>query len=257
MERARHGIAVAVLLVAGLSGGCAEQAARPARVDPRADEALRKMSAALGSATAFSFRSVSTMDEPVATGQMAQFSRETRVLVRRPDRVFAEARQDQDELSFWYEGRAVTVVDKASNTYAAVQVPARIDDMLDELANKHGLTLPLADLLFADPYKVLTADVLTGKCVGLHEVGGVKCTHLLFTQENVDWQIWIDAGKEPLPRKIVIDYKTVPGRPEFSAVLSDWDLSPSAEDGRFKPAVPNGAKKVELARLFETATKGE
>ena len=248
---------IAVILAVGILSGCAEQARSRMDIEARADDALRKMSAAIGGARAFSFRTIVTMDEPVASGQMAQFTRENRIILRRPDKVFAEARQDEDALFLWYEGTNLTVLDKGSNTYAALRVPDRIDAMLDEVAEKYGLTVPLADLLFSDPYKTLTADAHMGRYVGTDDVDGVKCHHLLFTQEAIDWQIWIDAGKDPLPRKFVIDYKSLPGRPEFSAVLSDWVLSAPAGEESFKPAVPNEAKKVELAQLFEAAAKGE
>lgn len=240
-----------VFIAAGVLSGCAEQVARPARVDPQADEALRKMSAALAGARAFSVRGAMTMDEAVAPGQLAQFSRETRIVVRRPDRLMAERHEGEDVFVAWYTGNELTILDKRANTCAVAGVPGRIDDMLDEIATKYGLTMPLADLLFADPYKVLIADVLTGKYLGLHEAGGVKCDHLLFTQENVDWQIWIDAGRVPLPRKVVIDYKHAPGRPQFTAMLSDWDLAASADEGQFRPALPQGVKKVKLTELLD------
>lgn len=247
----------AVFVAAGVLGGCAEQTRSRMDIDPRADDALRRMSATIGGAKSFSFQAVATMDEPVDTGQLAQFTRENRIVVRRPDRIRAEARQDEDALFLWYEGKTLTVLDKASNTYSTLRVPSRIDVMLDEIAVKHGLTLPLADLLFSDPYKALTTDAHMGRYVGEQAVDGCKCHHLLFTQELIDWQIWIDAGKEAVPRKFVIDYKSLPGRPEFSAVLSDWNLSASTGEEMFKSTVPKDAKQVELPRLFEAAAKGE
>jgi hypothetical protein len=250
---------LAVALAAAVCGA-AEPASRPSevdvresprpRIDPRADEALRKMSVALAGARSFSFRSVAAMEEPIATGQLAQFTRDTAITVRRPDSIVAESHQGDDVLVVCYQGTKLTVLSKTANTYASVEVPGRIDEMLDAVAEKHGLTLPLADLLFSDPYKVLTADALTGKYIGLHEVNAVSCHHLQFTQEIIDWQIWIDAGKEPVPRKFVIDYKSLPARPQFTALLSDWNLSAPAGDERFKLVLPKDAKKAELAQLL-------
>jgi hypothetical protein len=257
MKPRKLGAALAAVLAAGAVGGCAEQTRPRMDIDPRADDALHRMSAVLGRAQSFSFRSVATMEEPVDTGQMAQFIRETRILVRRPDRILAESHQGDDVWTVCYQGRSFTVLRKATNTYTSFQVPGRIDAMLDDVAEKHGLTFPLADLLFSDPYKVLTADAHMGRYVGLHEVEGVQCHHLLFTQEGIDWQIWIAAAQEPVPRKLVIDYKSRPGRPEFSAVLSDWNLSAPAAEEQFKSAVPKDAKKVELAQLREAAERGE
>jgi hypothetical protein len=264
MQRVRFGLILAISVASGVLNGCANvtssssrtetggsPAARPAHIDPRADEALRRMSAALSNAKSFGLKGAATMDELLPSGQLAEFSRETRVVVRRPDRLFAEIHRGEGAWLFWYAGNDLTVLDKRANTCASVQVPGRIDDMLDDLAEKHGLTMPLADLLFADPYKVLTADALTGQLVGTHEVNGVECTHLLFTQANVDWQIWIETGKMPVPRKVVIDYKTLPGRPQFAAMLSDWNLSAAADDDQFKPALPADARKIDLAQMLK------
>jgi len=33
-------------------------------------------------------------------------------------------------------------------------------------------------------------------------VEGVRCDNLAFRAPNVDWQIWIQEGPEPLPRKL-------------------------------------------------------
>lgn len=246
-----------VFMAVGVLGGCARHTQSRVDIDPRADDTLRKMSATVGGAKAFSFRCVATMDEPVDTGQLAQFTRENRIVVRRPNRILAEARQDDDALFLWYEGKTLTLLDKVSNTYAALEVPGRIDAMLDDIAEKHGLTLPLADLLFSDPYRTLTADVHMGRYVGVADVEGIKCHHLLFTQEAIDWQIWIDAGKKSVPRKFVIDYKNLPSRPAFSAVLSDWNLSASAGEKLFRPAVPKDAMRLELPRLFAATVQGE
>jgi hypothetical protein len=40
--------------------------------------------------------------------------------------------------------------------------------------------------------------VQSGTYVGLHNVGKVKCHHLAFRQRMLDWQIWIEAGDQPL-----------------------------------------------------------
>jgi hypothetical protein len=259
MQCVRFGVTFGALLVAAVLSGCAKdvgpartEVAAPARIEPRADEALRRMSTALGDATSFSFRGITTMDEPLPDGQLGQFSRETKIVVRRPDRLFAEIQRSDKACFVWYMGTDLTILDQSNNTWASDQVLGRINDMLDDLARKYHLTMPLADLLFADPYKVLTANVLTGRFVGMDKAGGVECTHLLFTQDNVDWQIWIEAGQVPVPRKIVIDYKKRNGRPQFMAMLSDWNLSAAAGDDQFKPAVPEGARKVGMAELLKT-----
>jgi hypothetical protein len=252
-----------VILTAAALGGCTEQAAerfqeqnreqvRAAKdIDPPADEALRKMSDTLSRASSFSFQATAMMDEHIAPGQLAQSTRQARIVLCRPNRLCVESHEGNDVWTLWYQGRDVTLLDKTGNAYASMGVPGRIDQMLDEAASKHGLTLPLSDLLYSNPYRALTHNALMGRYVGLHEVNGVKCHHLLFTQEALDWQIWIDSVKEAVPRKLVIDYKAAVDRPQFTAILSDWSLSVPAGDEQFTAAIPQNAKKVDLVKLLQ------
>ena len=245
--------ALAAVLAAAGVGGCAEQAGPCVQIEPKADAALRKMSTTLGSATSFSFRSTTTMDEPVETGHLAQFSRSSQVVVHRPDKAFIRTEMGNDIWTLWYQGTTLTLLDKVGNAYATAKVPGRIDSMLDAAAREHGMTVPLSDLLFSDPYKALTTGAMTGKYIGQVEMDGVKCDHLLFIHDGLDWQIWIDAGTQAVPRKIVIDYKRLPDRPQFAAVLSDWNLTASANDTQFKPELPKDARQVELKKLISQA----
>jgi hypothetical protein len=242
----------AALAAAGISG-CAQQAGPRVRIDPQADAALRKMSTTLGKATSFSFDSVATMDEPVETGQLVQFSRDSHVVVHRPNCAFVRTEMGKDVWILWYQGTNLTLLDKIGNSYASAKVPGQIDAMLDAAAKEHGLTVPLADLLFSDPYKALTTGALTGKYIGQFVMAGAKCDHLLFTHDAIDWQIWIDAGTQTVPRQIVIDYKRLPGRPQFSVVLSDWNLAVPAGSGQFKSVLPKDARQVELKKLIGEA----
>ena len=70
-------------------------------------------------------------------------------------------------------------------------------------------------------------DVTQGFVVGKAVVEGVRCDHLAFRAPHVDWQIWIQEGKEPLPRKLVITTRDQPNAPQFSVVVTKWNLKPT------------------------------
>jgi hypothetical protein len=241
-------LAASVLLAAG--AGCNSGAASSHDIDPRADQALRTMSDVLGGAKAFSFHVVGSMDEYLETGQLSQFSRETKVLVSRPDKLVADTRGDDVSRSVWYDGRTLTLLDKPSNTYASIQVPESIEKMLDFVIEQYGLTVPMADLLVNDSYDSLIANVESGTYIDQHAVGDHTCHHLSFCQELIDWQIWIDAGETPVPRKLVITYKQEPGHPQYLATMDDWDLSPTISPGQFQSRPAAGAKRGEMADLL-------
>ena len=146
----------------------------------------------------------------------------------------------------WYDGKTLTVLSQKHNAYAVLDMPGTIDAVLDKLAADYAVFLPLSDLLYGDPYPTMMADVLYGKYLGVHQAAGVPCHHLSFGQEGVEWQIWIDSGKQPLPRKLAIAYWDQPGVPQYQAVFRRWTLEPKVTAEQFAFKVPAGAKKVAL-----------
>jgi hypothetical protein len=231
----------------------AQPPAAPTMVDPKADDALKRMGALLAGAQSFTFSSHSTIDHVLDSGQTVQVARNQRVVVRRPNGVAAVVEGDLEDLSFSYDGKRVTVVNPRNNSYATTDAPATIDATFDMLAEKFGLVIPLADLLFADPYKTLIANARSGQHVGTGYVFGTKCDHLAFRQTGVDWQVWIEQGPRPVPRKVVITYKEAPARPQYTAYLSDWDLNAPAKDDSFAAKIPEGAKRVEFGPVSAPA----
>jgi hypothetical protein len=192
------------------------------------------------------------MEDRADSGQLAQFSRDSVITIRRPDLFMAEVRRGQEMHRFWHHGKEFTILNVRRNEYAVIQTPQRIEEMLDFLADKHGIVIPLDDLLYPDPYRNLVAHIETGVFVDQSDIAGHKCDHLLFTQDNVDWQIWIDTGAQAVPRKVVITYKDDPDRPQYEAVLDDWQLDVAVDASQFAPQIPASAKKVDIKDLRDS-----
>ncbi len=224
--------------------------ARVREMDEKADPILKQMCDALDRAKRLRFHVNAAMDRPVETGQLAQFHRRSDIEVAKPDRLHATTDSDRGKWAAWYRGKTLTVLDTEANAYATEAVPGRIGEMLDYLADKYDLVMPMADLLVDKTYDSLLADVESGSYLGIHTVNNVPCHHLLFRQENIDWQIWIDAGKQPLPRKLVITYTQEPDEPQFVATMDDWDLAPAFTDETFAFTPPAGADSISLAELI-------
>jgi len=220
--------------------------APPARsVEPRAEQELKKMGEFLAKLPHFALEAEETFDE-LPDGQLRrQLTNVRRVAVERPNHVAADATGDTLNRAAWYDGRTVTVLDKEHNVYATIEAPGTIDATFDKLTDEYGVVLPLADLLYSDPYAVLMAGVTYGRYLGIHQAAGVDCHHLAFSQDTIEWQIWIDAGEKPLPRKLVISYVQEPGEPQYSAVMRRWTLDAAVPEGLFTFEAPEGAKKID------------
>jgi|SRR5688572_12322660 hypothetical protein len=218
-------------------------------LDPRADELLRAMAKLLAGSKAFAFEAEERFDEIPSGQPRALLSNLRRVAVQRPNRFAADAEGDTLSRSVWFDGENVSVYDRTQNTYARIPASGSIDNALDTLAEKYAATVPLADLLYSDPYAVLNQEVTYSKYLGLHRAAGVLCHHLVFAQPTIEWQIWIESGDQPLPRQLVITYVREPGEPQYTAVLTKWRMTQAIPDNLFRFEAPEGAQRVDAASL--------
>jgi hypothetical protein len=229
------------------SGASPDRAARA--VEPRADQELKKMSAFLAKLTRFALEAEESFDE-VPDGQpKLQLTNVRRIAVVRPNRLASDAAGDTLNRAAWYDGQTVTVLDKEHNAYTSIKAAATIDATLDKLEDEYGVTLPLADILYSDPYAVVTEGVTYGRYLGIHQAAGVPCHHLVFSQPTIEWQIWIDASDQPLPRKLVITYVQEAGEPQYSATMRRWSLDPKFSDDLFTFEAPEGAQKIDATAM--------
>jgi hypothetical protein len=210
---------------------------------------LRAMSDKLAGLERFAFEVEETFDEIPDGEPRMQLTNVRRAAVERPDRLVTDAEGDTLHRAAWLDGETATVLDKAHNTYGQVEVPPTIDAALDALAKRYGVEPPLEDFVFSDPYAVLTEGVRYGRYLGLHRAAGALCHHLAFVQDTVEWQVWIDAGDDQLPRKFVLTYVREPGEPQYTAVWRKWSLAPTFPEGLFTFEPPPGARRVELSQL--------
>jgi hypothetical protein len=228
----------------------------PRAVEARADQELKKMSEFLAKVPRFALEAEETFDEIPDGEPKIEMTNLRRIAVERPNHAAADATGDTLNRASWYDGRTVTVLDKEHNVYAAIEAGATLDATLDKLEDEYGVVLPLGDIMYSDPYAVLMEGVTYGRYLGIHLAAGVPCHHLVFSQDTVEWQIWIDAGDQPLPRKLVINYVQEPGEPQYSATIRRWSLDPKLPEGLFTFEAPEGAQKID-AKAMKKPDQGD
>jgi hypothetical protein len=223
---------------------------QPTRIlDPRADEILRAMSTLLASTPRYAFEAEEEFDEIPSGQPRVSLSNLRRVVVQRPNKVAVDTEGDSLNRSVWFDGRTFALLDKSSHTYATVPIAGSIDQAFDTLGERYGVSVPLVDLLYADPHAVLTETVTYSRYLGLHRAAGRLCHHLVFAQPTIEWQMWIDAGERPLPVKMIITYVREPGEPQYTATFAKWTLSPQVPDTLFQFDAPEGAERVDATEL--------
>jgi hypothetical protein len=227
-------------------------------VDPPGQEAakendphrrLQEMSDFLGQLKGFQVEVEESVDGQLASGAKVQLSTKRVMLISRPKGFRSVAKGQIADRAVWYDGSKLTVLDRRKKVYASVKAPDSIDKTIDFAVKEYGVALPLMDLMYSNSYQALLVGTDSGVYLGKSNVGGTACHHLAFKGEAADWQIWVDAGDVPLPRKLVIINKLLDDQPRYTAVLKNWDISPDVRDGQFRFPPPSDAEEIELLPL--------
>jgi hypothetical protein len=183
--------------------------------------------------------------------QKIQFTSSGQVLLSRPDKLRATRTGGYADVELVFDGKTLTVHGKSINAFTQVDSPGEVDSVIDRLRDEFGIAAPGADLLLSRVYDVLIADVIDAKHIGQGVIDGVECEHLAFRNEETDWQLWVEIGARPIPRKYVITSKAVTGAPQYTLRIRDWrtDVETKADAFAFSP--PQGASKVAISALSD------
>jgi hypothetical protein len=254
-----------MLLMLVLLGGTAAPAAVPQNEPPKAAEAepanpvgtereptaiaaLEKMGAYLRTLTTFAVEGSGSIEESLTTGQIIQYPGTIDLLASRPNRLRANLYSTLKRREFFYDGKTFTIFAPRQGFYAETAAPPTIKELLDKAQDRLGLVLPLSDLFELGQDPALTTRITTAFFVSTDVVNGQVCQHYAFRQPNVDWQIWIKDGAQPLPCKWVItgagEREPLNYEMEFT-----WDLKPAVPANAFTFVPPVGADRIALASI--------
>ena len=238
------GVALLMALAAGPATGAEG-------IAPDADKILQSMSTYMGGTQAFSMNADIDFEIVTKDGQKLQFSSSATVVLKRPAKFSIQRRGMFADAEFIFNGKTLTVFGKNLNAYAQTEVSGTIDDAIRAFEMETGIPAPGADLLFADPYAVLSSGVESSIYVGVAYVNGIACHHLAFREDKVDWQLWVKTGDEPLPMKYVITSKWMTGAPQYQISFRDWNTNPQINDEQFTFSVPKDAIRLETIPVNE------
>ena len=217
-------------------------------VDPDVLKTFQKMGVFLRSLTALHLTAETMTDEVTENGQKIQYSAVVDLFARRPDRLRVDITGDRMRRELYYDGKTFTQYSPDLGYYATFQAPPTIAGVIEKLEEHYNIELPLQDLFYWGTDKFDISQIRSAEDIGPSRVSGFDCEHFAFRQKDVDWQVWLAKGPEPLPLKYVVTTTTQRVQPEHVAVLK-WDLSTKAPDATFHFVAPEGAHEIQ----FETA----
>lgn len=253
MRSDRRFMCFGFLGVVAIAGVACAQSPRPApEVDPKADAILRQLSDHNKQVTNAVFRLTDTIDDVQEDGQKIQFSHVRVMTVARPGKLKIETSGDVNHRTLWKDGKTITVLDKDKKVYAQVPDPGTIEQAIDMLQEKYGMSMPAADLLSSNVYQTMTADCDAIQYIGIGYVGEEKCHHLAFSSDSIDWQMWITDGDKPVTRKMVITYKRLPGEPQYTMQLLGIEDASRINDAAFICEIPGDANKIDFRPVDTT-----
>lgn len=238
----------------------APTAAAPTAAEPAdARGILVRMANFLAKAPRFTVNIHDSYDVVQESGEKIEFSERRSITVSRPNGLRAEVEQSDGEKHLvLYDGQQITVFSPSQNRYAQTSKPGGIDQAVTHFLKDLRMRLPLAALLLSrlpDELERRTQGLAYVERTMLH---GVPVHHLAGRTETVDYQVWIAAGAQPLPQRVVLTYKNAEGQPAFRAQFSDWNLAPNVQDSTFAFTPPPGAQKIAfLAELPQFPAPGE
>jgi hypothetical protein len=233
-----------VLIAIGLANARAQAPSK----ESEAMEALNQMGAYLRTLKSFQVTAEVTEDHVLTEGQKVTFHKTVDILARMPDRVFARESGDRRDRHYFYDGKTFTLYARRAGYYATVNAPPTIGKLAEVAWDKYQMHFPLEDLFFWGSDR-LDSSVITGAAdIGPASVGGITCQHFVFRQPGLDWQIWIQKGDHPLPRKLVLTTLTDEARPQHTSVLT-WNLAPSYNEATFTFNPPEDARKIVFAAV--------
>ena len=233
--------AFSALLIFTLSS----QAQNPREVDSIAVRLVDKMSAVIGELSAVSVSLETANDEQNDLFENERLFAQHQLRFSGPSNMTVHSRGDGGNKAFWYNGEFLTYYSFDENNYVTLETPDNTMDMIDSLHTKFGIKFPGADIFFP----TLTDDILNNfdhfKYLGLKEVDGEQCFHVMASSEEMTFQLWITNDAMYLPKKyLFLDKKD--HHKQFEGTFSNWVLNPIIPATVFEFTPPKNARLISI-----------
>jgi hypothetical protein len=229
----------------GASTGAANAPVSDRVVSPEAQAVLDRMTNYLRGLQSFSVESEATRDEVVAFGYKIQNNEHATLVVERPNHIRVDLKGDLRNRSFFYNGKTFVMYSPDDQAYVTTPATDNLDRLIGGLLDA-GVEMPLIDVIYQSFAGTLTETVKGGVLVGDSTINGVACDQLAFRQSNVDWQLWVEKGARPVPRKVVITTRYEVGDPQYQSVMT-WNVQPKIDKTTFTFTPPKGVEEIPFA----------
>src|SRR5215212_5197390 len=243
---------VAVIAGFALSASTVVQAADDA------DKILKAMSDYVGSQKLISATFDSDIEVITPDLQKIQFTSSGQVQLSRPDKIRMRRTGGYTDVELVYDGKTLTLSGNNTKAYVQQEMSGSTDQIIDQVRDNLATSMPGTDLLLTNSFDELIQGVIDSRHIGQGVIDGVECEHLAFRNADTDWQIWVETGTRPIPRKYVITSKAVAGAPQYTLRIKDWktDAAVGADAFAFKAAAHATKVSIQAMRDFDEVPPG-
>jgi len=213
-------------------------------INAKAVERLNAMGAHLRSLKAFTVTADITVEEVLDSGQKVENANSVEIAARLPNKLRVHSTSATRSRKIYYDGKSVTIFAERLKYYGSFAAPGTVVETIEVAAKKYGIEIPLADLFLMGTDRFDTKSITEAIYVGPQRIGGVLCDQLAFRQPGVDWQICIERGKAPLPRKLVVTGTGGDAAQPVRRSILSWRAGSAPEAAAFTFAPPKGATRI-------------
>lgn len=211
---------------------------------------MRSMSDTMARAHTFSFATDEQLEVLTPGGEKRSLHLARQVTVRRPDAVVFKLDGKEDtapDILAYYDGKTATLSNTKNGVWAQTVVPGTLDEMLNDLARRFGLPVPIGDVMYSSPYDAFLGKSSKGGFVGRETVEGVSCAVVDYADDLVGVRLWIPSSGPPMPRRLQITYKQVPVPLASTIDFTNWKLDVPVSDATFAFQPPANSNTIAFA----------
>ena len=211
-------------------------------ISPEAQAVLDRMTGFMKAQKTFSIDAQSMRDRVVSFGYKLQDNEHATLTAQLPTKLRVDLSGDDRDRVFVYDGAQLTMYSPDDSAFTRIKAPDTVGKLVERLLGA-GIEMPMIDWLYQVSDGSLTEGVRGGILVGDSNIDGVDCDHLAFRQGNIDWQLWVEQGDRPLPRKLLITTLHEVGDPQYQVTMR-WNLSPKIDTSTFVFTPPKGVNEI-------------
>ena len=178
------------------------------QIEAKADEVLKQMDEFYRGLKSFKL-DIDVQLHMQAEGMKQEIASAWAAALQRPNKLAINYKSGQNQFTFVCDGRMLHVYIPMVKRYLEKPAPANLDVLFKEQSEPAMLLqqgVPFfASLVAPDPRARLLEDVAMVKYNGTEMWQGTECHKLRGETSQYDWDLWIEKGKQPFIRKVIMD----------------------------------------------------